>query len=492
MAKAQKYLAFDFGASSGRAVLGTIANGKLEMEEVHRFPNGPVMVNGCAYWDAFRLLEEIKQGIKLAVRAHGEEIAGIGIDTWGVDFGLLGPNDLLIEMPRHYRDSRTDGMIEKAGEIVPLSDIYAETGIQFMQFNTIFQLFAIAQSNPWMLDTAQSMLMMPDLFNFWLTGVKSNEFTIVSTSGMYDPKTGDWSRCLLERLGIPTHMLGKICRPGTVIGTLQASVAEETKAHAIPVVAVASHDTGSAVAAVPSDNPDSAYLSSGTWSLLGIECDQPIINEQSRALNFTNEGGVGGVRFLRNVMGLWLVQECRRAWKEAGHEFSFGELASLAESAQPFRSIIDPDDESFLKPCDMPERIREFCKKTGQPVPEDEGAVIRTALDSLALKYRWVISSIESLTGKTIPQINIVGGGVNNKLLCRLTADVTGKPVLAGPSEATAIGNILVQAMGLGQLNSLQECREIVRNSFDLDSYTPQPLPEVEEACAKFESIQGK
>ncbi|MCX6344850.1 MAG: rhamnulokinase [Armatimonadetes bacterium] len=471
---ANKYLAFDFGASGGRAVLGVIDGGKLRLEEVHRFWNGPVYVNGVAYWDAFRLLDEIKQGIRLAVRNFGSDIAGIGIDTWGVDFGLLGPNDLLIEMPRHYRDSRTDGMIEEGDKLLPRSEVYAQTGIQFMQINTLYQLLSVAINNPWALENAQSLLMMPDLFNFWLTGVKANEFTIASTSQMLNPNTGTWATDLLDKFGIPSRILGKIIQPGTVLGKLSASVAIETGAPEIPVIAVGCHDTASAVAAAPLVGKDSAYISSGTWSLVGIETEKPIINDQSLAFNFTNEGGIGNIRFLRNVMGMWLIQECKRVWAEAGRDYSWDELIGRAAAAEPFRSVIDPDHESFLKPCDMPEKIREYCRNTNQPVPQDEGAVIRAALDSLALKYKWVIERMEELRGRKIDQINIVGGGVQNTLLCQLTADVTGRRVIAGPVEATAIGNVLVQAMGLGQIGSLDKAREIVRDSFDLVTYEPR------------------
>jgi len=482
----QNYLAFDFGASGGRALVGTIDGGRLRLEEVHRFPNGPVFVNGAAYWDAFRLLEEIKQGIRLAVRDCGSDIAGIGIDTWGVDFGLLGPNDLLIEMPRHYRDARTDGLVEEGDKLLPRSEIYAQTGIQFMQINTLYQLFAVARANPWILDSAERLMMMPDLFNFWLTGVRSNEFTIATTSQMYNPVEGNWAIDLVEKFGIPGRILGDIVRPGTVLGGLSAGIMDETRAPAIPVIAVASHDTASAVAAVPFTDPDAAYISSGTWSLPGIESPKPIISDRALGFNFTNEGGVGGWRFLTNVMGLWLVQECRRVWAEAGRDFGWGELIERAAASKPFRSLVDPDHESFLKPCDMPAKIREFCRNTGQPIPEDEGAVIRAAIDSLALKYRVIIERMESLRGGAIGRINVVGGGVQNELLCRLTADVTGRPVIAGPVEATAIGNVLVQAMGLGAIASLEEGRQIVRNSFDLVTYEPMPIDGVDEAYERF------
>ncbi|MHB9037976.1 MAG: rhamnulokinase [Armatimonadota bacterium] len=491
MATGHKYLAIDLGASSGRAIIGSLDNGKLHLEEVHRFHNGPVVVNGHSYWDAFRLLEEIKLGISIAYKTHGDDIAGIGIDTWGVDFGLLGPNDILLEMPRHYRDSRTDGIIEKAEQILPRREIYAQTGIQLMQFNTLFQLLAISQENRWMLDCAQSLLMMPDLLSFWLTGIKANEFTETTTSQMYNPVIGGWATDLLAKMSLPSHILGRIVQPGSVLGTLTADVASETHSGPIPVIAVASHDTGSAVAAVPRDHPDSAYISSGTWCLVGIESPSPIIDDHAFSHNFTNEGGVGSFRFLCNVMGLWLVQECRRTWAEAGREFSFAELADMAANAAPFQAVIDPDDPSFFKPGDMPARIREFCSRTGQPIPESEGEVVRTALEGVALKCRWALEAIETSTGRPIPKIHIVGGGTQNKLLCKLTADVTGKPVLAGPVEATAIGNIIVQAIGLGHISSLDGGREIIRNSFELEAYDPQGSPRIEDAYGKLKSLIG-
>ena len=482
-----KFLAFDLGAESGRAVMGLLNGDKLSLKDVHRFKNGGVAVGDSLYWDVLRLFDEMKDGLRMAVQTYGHDIAGAGIDTWGVDFGLLGPNDTLLENPRCYRDSRTDGMMDEAFNIVPRDEIYDRTGIQFMQFNTIFQLLALGRTNRWMLDTARTMLMMPDLLNFWFTGEKANEFTDATTTQIYNPKLGGYDTELLGKLGIPTHFLQKIVPPGTVLGKLRASVASETGAGEIPWVAPATHDTGSAVAAVPATGKSHAYISSGTWSLMGVESAEPIINEKARRFNVTNEGGVSGTfRVLRNIMGLWLVQECKRTWGLQGKELSYTTLTEMATKAEPFRSIIDPDDTSFLKPCDMPARIREFCKRTNQPVPETEGQVVRTALDSLALKYRWVLERLEALMGWQLDTIHMVGGGIQNKLLCQLAANVTGRPVIAGPVEATAIGNILVQAMGLGYISSIEQGREIVRKSFDLVTYEPVPDPRVDEVYARF------
>ncbi len=482
-----KFLAFDLGAESGRAVMGLLDGDKLRLEDVHRFRNGGVMAGGTLSWDVLRLFEEMKEGLRMAVQTYGKEIAGAGIDTWGVDFGLLGPNDVLLGNPVCYRDNRTDGMMDEAFGIVPRDDVYMRTGIQFMQFNTLYQMLSLARNNRWLLDTAQTWLMMPDLLNFWFTGEKANEFTDATTTQFYNPKLGGYDTELLGKLGIPTHYLQKIVPPGTVLGKLRSSVADETGAGEVLWVAPATHDTGSAVAAVPATGKCHAYISSGTWSLMGVESAEPIINEKALEFNVTNEGGVSGTfRVLRNIMGLWLVQECKRTWGLQGNELSYTTLTEMASQAESFRSIVDPDDSSFLKPCDMPSRIREFCKRTGQPVPETEGQVVRTALDSLALKYRWVLERLEALMGRRLEPINIVGGGIQNKLLCQLTANVTGRPVVAGPVEATAIGNILVQAMGLGHISSIDQAREIVRNSFDLTTYDPQPDPRVDEVYAKF------
>ena len=492
MAGELKFLAFDLGAESGRAVMGLLNHSKLRLAEVHRFTNGGVSVGDSLHWDVLRLFDEMKQGLRLAAQAHGGDIAGMGIDTWGVDFGLLGPNDVLLENPHCYRDSRADGMMEEAVKIVSRAELYEQTGIQLMPFNTIYQLLAVSRGNHWLLDAARTMLMMPDLFNFWFTGVKAGEFTEVTTSQCYNPRTGDWARSLMETLDIPTHFLPDIVPPGTVLGKVRASVCEETGALAIPLIAPATHDTGSAVAAVPAKGKGHAYISSGTWSLMGVESPEPIINETTRQLNFTNEGGVAGTfRVLRNIMGLWLVQECRRTWAREGTEYTYSELTDMAAAAEPFRSIVEPDDISFLKPGDMPARIREFCKRTSQPTPEDEGSVVRTALDSLALQYRWVLECLDMLMGRKLEPIHIVGGGTQNRLLCQLTANVTGRPVVAGPVEATAIGNVLVQALGLGHVGSLDEAREIVRKSFDVVTYDPEPDGRADDAYGRFKELVG-
>jgi rhamnulokinase len=488
MSGSLKFLALDLGASSGRAVVGLLDDDKLSLTEVHRFENGPVSVGNSLYWDVLKLFSEMKQGLRKAVQAFGPDFSGAGLDTWGVDFALLGPNDVLLETPHHYRDSRTDGMVEHAEEVVSRTEIYENTGIQFMQINTLYQVLSICKSDPWMLDAAQRLLMLPSLFNFWFTGTKVDESSHVSTSQMYNPITKDWARPMLDKLGIPTRILGEIVAPATVLGNLRESISQETGAAAIPFVAPGSHDTASAVAAVPAVDRDCAYISCGTWSLVGVESDLPIINEQALNLNFTNEGGIGNTRFLRNVAGLWLAQECRRIWAQEGREFTYAQLTDMASRATPLRSIVDPDDASFIKPGDMPGKIREYCVKTGQYAPETEGEVIRTVLDSLAMKYRWVIERLDEFVGRRVKTVHMVGGGIQNQLLCQLTADATGRRVVAGPVEATAAGNILVQALGLGHIGSLEEAREIVRRSFEMVEYYPRPCGKNEEAYAKLKS----
>ncbi|MGQ9580250.1 MAG: rhamnulokinase, partial [Armatimonadota bacterium] len=409
----------------------------------------------------------------------------------GVDFGLLGEDGELLMLPFHYRDSRTNGMMEKVFEIVPRRQIFETTGIQFMQLNTIFQLYAMVDGNSPALKCASSLLMMPDLFHYWLTGERYSEFSIATTSMLYDPRKGDWARDLAERLGIPSHIFPPIIPPGTVIGPLHQTVVEEIGAgQGVPVVAPASHDTGSAVAAVPATGQGYAYLSSGTWSLMGVQLREPLINDASYNKNYTNEGGVDGTfRFLKNIMGLWIVQECRRTWSENGEEITYADLTAMAAECPGFRSLINPDDPLFLPPGDMPGRVQNFCKNTNQPVPESKGEIVRCVLDSLALRYRATIEDLDEVLGHRHEPIHIVGGGTQNKLLSQLTADVTGRTVVAGPVEATATGNVLVQAMGRSFVESLDEVRQIVRDSFELETYHPRQVPGIDEAYARFKDL---
>ena len=406
--KDKVYLAVDLGAESGRVVAGTFDGETVSLEVIHRFSNGPVDVMGHLYWNTLRLWSDIKAGLAKAAQKYGDRVAGIGLDTWGVDFGLLDANDQLLGNPVHYRDPRTDGMMEAAFEKVSREAIFEATGIQFMQLNTLFQLVAMVEEKSPVLDAAQTLLMMPDLLNFWLTGVKANEFSDTTTSQCYDPRAGTWAYEMLEKLGIPTRIFRDmltatiaLCHRGRCLGTLLPVVAEETGLGAVPVIAPATHDTGAAVAAVPMDPDNAIYLSSGTWSLMGVEIAEPIINDAMLAYNLTNEGGVNGTfRLLKNIMGLWLVQECRREWQRAGEDHGYGEMVEMAAAAPAFGPLIYPGDSRFLAPGDMSPRIKAFCRETGQAVPETKGAVLRCALESLALEYRWVAEKLDELTGQ--------------------------------------------------------------------------------------------
>ena len=489
MGTAQQFLAFDLGAESGRGVLGQFDGERLTLEELHRFANGGVRVLDSLHWDVLRLWNEMKVALSICA-PKSTNLAGIGIDTWGVDFALLGSDDVLLGFPHHYRDSRTDGMLEEAFRRLPQATLFERSGCQFLQINTLYQLLSMVVYKSSLLDVAETFLMIPDLFNFWLTGQKACEFTDATTTQFYDPRRNSWSKEICTALSLPSQILPEVVQPGTQLGTLLPSVAAETGLPEIPVIAPACHDTGSAVAAVPAQKDNWAYISSGTWSLMGIEVPEPIITDQALALNFTNEGGVENTfRFLKNIMGLWLVQECRRTWAQAGDEMSYDQITQLAERAKPFTALIDPDDDTFLPPGDMPSRIVDYCNHTGQTAPSDAGEILRCALESLALKYRWVLEKLEVVRGSAMEVIHIVGGGAQNRTLCQFTADATRMPVLAGPVEATAIGNIAVQAIACGLIGSISEAREVVRRSFDLITYEPQSSTGWDEAYERFLKI---
>lgn len=493
MALTSNYLAFDLGAESGRAVVGRLDGLKLELETLHRFPNGPVRVFERLHWDMLRLFGELQAGLQAYRAAYNGELQGIGLDTWGVDFALLGRDDQLLGNPRHYRDARTEGMMAAAFERVPRQEIFAATGIQFMEINTLYQLLAMRLQGDPLLDQAQTLLMIPDLLNYWLTGVKVSEFSIATTSQCYDPRAGDWARDLLARLDLPGEILQPIIRPGDQIGTLHPLVAQAVGLGRAPVIAPACHDTGSAVAAVPASSASFAYLSSGTWSLMGVETAEPVISDDSLAFNFTNEGGVfGTMRLLKNIMGLWLVQECRRTWAAQGQELSYDELTRLAAEAPAFGPLVDPDHHDFLRPGNMPALIRDYCQRTGQRAPQTEGEVIRCALESLAAKYRWTLEKLEMMQGRRLDVIHIVGGGCQNGLLCQLTADATQRLVVAGPVEATAAGNVLLQAISRGELGSLAEARQAVRHSFELITYEPNPVDGWDDAYGRMLALMER
>jgi rhamnulokinase len=488
----KNYLAFDLGAESGRAILGQFDGDRLQLVDVHRFPNTPVMLPDGLHWNVLGLWGEIRKGLAQAVQMTSGNLAGMGLDTWGVDFGLLDRRGALIGNPYHYRDSRTDGMMDAAFQRISKADIFSQTGIQFLQLNTLYQLLALVFNNSPQLSIADTFLTMPDLLNYWLTGRKVCEFSNATTTQCYDPRRKTWSRPLLERLAIPSHIFPEIVQPGTILGDLRGYLAEEAGIASLPVIAPACHDTGSAVAAVPAraaaGSGDFLWISSGTWSIMGVEVNEPVINAQSLEYTMTNEGGVNGTfRLSKNIMGLWPVQECRRTWAHQGHQYNYDELTRMAAEAEPLRSIINPDHDDFLKPGDMPARIRAYCERTGQPVPETIGQVVRTALEGVALKYRWFLERLENLLGKHLDPIHIVGGGTQNKLLSQLTADATQRQVVTGPIEATAIGNLLVQAVALGQIGSLAEAREVVRRSFDVLTFEPNHL-----TCSAWDDAYSK
>ncbi len=482
------YLACDLGADSGRVILGTLANGKISLEELHRFPTGATKVGAALHWEFDRLLNELKTGLKKAA-AKNLSIASISTDSWGVDYVIYDERGLPLSPVWCYRDARTERGVETVREKVEWPVIYAETGIQFMALNTIYQVVTEPAER---LAQAKHLLLIGDAFNYFCSGIARNEVSNASTTQLYNPQTKTWSRKLFSALGLREDLFAPICASGTRLGPMKKSLADEVGLPPIEVVASCSHDTGAAVAAVPASGDDWAYLSSGTWSLMGVEKLQPVINEQSRELGFTNEIGYGDTtRLLKNIVGLWLIQESRRHWNKTGHQLEFAELERLAVAAPPFVSLINPDDPRFLSPDNMPEKIAAFCRETGQPVPADIGACVRCIYESLALFYRCTLHKLERLTGKKIGRLHIVGGGSKDATLNQFTANATKIPVLAGPTECAALGNILVQAIALGHLESHAAARGVVRNSFALKTFTPQDSAQWDAAAARFEQLVG-
>lgn len=467
-------IAIDLGAESGRVILGTISDLKLEIRELHRFSNIPVRLNDGIHWDILRLWNDILDGLTIAGKQANGKLSCLGLDTWGVDYGLLDKKGSLIMNPFHYRDSRTDGMLDLAFSKMSKKKIFFDTGIQFMQLNTLYQLLSMVQVGSPVLEIADTFLTMPDLFNYWFTGEKVSEFSIATTTQCYNPNTHDWAGTVLAAMNIPHHLFPPIVHPGKDLGVINNWVSERVGYSDIKVIAPACHDTGSAVAAVPSKDDNYAWISSGTWSIMGINLNEPVINEQSLEYNFTNEGGVGNTfRFSKNIMGLWLIQECRRTWQSQGKDYSYTQLTELASNAPEQNSIIDVDYVDFLKPGDMPKRIRKYLLESNQVIPEDDGSITRVILESIALKYRWVLDKLEHQTGKKIDTIHMIGGGIQNILLNQLTADATNRKIVAGPIEATAIGNILTQAISLGLYKSFDEAREVIHHSFTPTVYLP-------------------
>jgi rhamnulokinase len=486
MSTTAHFLAVDLGASSGRVMLGQWDGARFELHELHRFVNQPVHVLGTMHWDALGLWSEIKTGMARYAAQFDAPLAGIGVDTWGVDFALLDRAGRLLGNPVCYRDPRTDGMVDRVFAAVPRREVFAQTGIQVMPINTLYQLMSMA-GDPWLAE-ADSMLLMPDLFHYWLTGVKAIEYTNASTTQMLDCRERRWASELLGQLNLPTHFLPPIVAPGTILGNMLPDVLGETGLRGpVPVIAPGSHDTASAVAAVPGLDAGSAYISSGTWSLVGVEIAEPIIGDAALELNITNEGGVAGtIRLLKNVGGLWLVQESQRQWQREGTTYDWETLLALAEQAAPFASLIDPDAAEFLHAGDMPARIRDYCARTGQPVPESVGAIVRCCLESLALRYRWVIEALERVAGLQIATIRVVGGGSQNHLLCQFTADACARTVVTGPVEATALGNVMIQAIATGYLPDMAAGRRAIAASIEQRSFAPRAADAWQAAFERF------
>lgn len=469
----KRVLAFDFGASSGRAIIGCFDGDKITLEEVHRFSNDPVSVGGTVYWDVLRLFYEIKQGIIKAKIAGGFD--SIGIDTWGVDFGLIDSEGKLMENPVHYRDARTVGLVDEAFKTMPKEKLYGITGIQFMELNTLFQLISLKKYRPWMLERADKMLFMPDLFGYMLTGKMCAEYSIASTSQLIDLDKRTWSKEILDAFGIKESIFAPLVQPGTVLGELSKEICEECGVDPVPVISVCGHDTQSAITSVPCEDGDFAFLSSGTWSLFGTELDKPIVNETSMNINITNEGGFdGSTGFLKNIIGLWLIQESRRQWKREGKEYSYADLEKLALAAEPFKCFIDPDAPEFVPHGNIPERVREFCRKTGQFVPETVGEIMRCIYESLAMKYRLTFEKLRECTERDYPVIHVIGGGTKDGLLCQMTANSCDRTVKAGPIEATVMGNVAVQLMSDGSVENIGQARKIVADSSELKTFEPK------------------
>jgi rhamnulokinase len=490
-------LAFDLGASSGRAMVATLdrsgSDGPvLRLEEVHRFPNEPVRAGEHLYWDILRLLHELKQGFRKA--SEGRTIESFGIDTWGVDYGLLGSDGELLGNPYHYRDSRTDNTVEKVHAIIGKQQLFQATGLQPLTFNTLMQLHAALEQGSVALKEAKELLFIPDLLLYLLTGVKQSEYTIASTSQLLRAGTQEWDTELLAALGIPANILPAVTMPGQIVGELSADVCTELKIAPIRAVAAPEHDTGAAVVSVPVDTDEAVvYLISGTWSLFGTELPEPLLEPKALQLGFSNEGGMGGTaRTLKNIMGLWLIQECKRDWDQSGSSHSFAELVQLADKAPAFRSFINPDDLLFLPPGGMPERVREYCRKTGQPVPETQGEITRCIYESLALQYRLVLERLETLTGNTYNRLNMMGGGIQNKLLCQMTASAIGRPVWAGPVEASSLGNVAAQLIALGEVADIREVRSLIKRSYPIDTYEPEQPEAWKEAFSTFLAVTGQ
>jgi rhamnulokinase len=491
----QCYIGVDLGAESGRVMAGLWNGRRMRLQELHRFANGPVEIAGTLRWDVLRLWSEIQHGLAIAARDFGKAVRSVGVDTWGVDFTLLSKSNELLSQPFHYRDARTRGMMQRAFKRVPRAEIFASTGLQFMELNTLYQLLALRENNPEILAATDCLLMMPDFFHWCLSGRQVAEFTNATTSQLFDPVRRTWSDPLLKKFDLPRRIFPKTVSPGTKIGSLRKSVATRTGLAPVDVIVPATHDTGSAVAAVPVRQAGQgtwAYISSGTWSLMGLELPMALLSDRVLEFNLTNEGGVEGTyRLLKNIAGLWLVQQCKKSFERAGDKIEYDDLVRLAEAAPPLKFLIDPDDASFANPDDMPEAIQRFCRKTGQRAPDSKGAIVRCALESIALKYQTMLQRLEQVSAEPVAIIHIVGGGSRNALLSQFAADACNRPVVTGPVEATVLGNVLVQARARGEIGSLAELREVVRKSCEVESFEPK-LDKVEawrEASGRFAEL---
>lgn len=488
-----QFVAIDIGAESGRAVLASLENDRLSLEERHRFSTPVGRMNGSLHWNLLGIWEELKTGLRRCAVEGGQkrEIDSIGIDAWGVDFGLVAPSGEILGNPVHYRDRRTEGVMEKVFQRVSRQRIFEITGVQFMPINTLYQLVAMQQSKSSLLAAAETLLFIPDLFNYLLTGKKQSEYSIATTSQMFNPRKRSWADELLHELELPRNILPAVAPSGTVVSSLRKEMAAECRMNTVPVIAPGSHDTASAVVAVPAESDNWCFISSGTWSLMGVELAAPLINEKSLRYDYTNEGGVGGrIRFLKNITGLWLVQECKRYFKSQGQDMEYPELERLSTAAKPLQSIIDPDHAPFRAPGDIPKKIERFCAATGQRPPTGPGEFVRTCLESLAMTYRRTLSGLEDLLGRKIKTIHVVGGGSQNVLLNQMTADACARSVVAGPSEATAIGNALVQGITMGGVRSIEHARTIVKNSFELKRFEPRDTKAWDTAFARYQEVR--
>ena len=486
------FIAVDLGAGSGRVIAATTDLSKIELEELHRFDNPGTDLPGGSFWNLVGLYREIIEGLRRAVERHGDSIVSIGIDTWGCDHGLIGPDGSLLGLPHQYRDPRFEGMAEVMHSLMPEAEIYARTGIKTNFYNSSLHLLAEARKQSPALFHAERLLFTPDLLAYWLTGRQAVERTVASTSQLLDPRTGDWAWEVIDALGLPRRIFGEIVAPGTVLGPVREAVASIIGKAGIPVVATACHDTASAVAGIPMTGTGNLWLSSGTWSIMGIESGEAVTTPEALERGFCNELGVNhSVRFLKNIAGLWLIQECKRQWVLDGENPDYASMAAMADAAEPFSAFIDPDDASFASPGGMPEKIRAWCQKTGQKVPQDNGAILRVATDSLALKYRSVLDSIKALTGREFQRLHAGGGGIQNEPLSRATANALGIEVVAGPVEATSCGNVITQMIATGHLADLQTGRELIRRSFDFHIFSPQDTAAWDAAHARFRQLIG-